>query len=224
MWMLLPLRVRLTAIVALSFALGYGMTIVRSDGIAVMQDDLALAMNVLSAVPVALAVGIGLGAMRWTWILPCRLGLAQWYPDINGIWLGKIKSTYSADLSQQQVDVVMRVQQKWTNIQISMENLAGDPISDTVEVIPNFEDHKPSVWMLYRGRNLLPQPTDVSTYLGSSHLTHQPVSNRLDGFYWTNRAWERGHNTAGSLQMKFYSRDTNTTLSQSEFDEVMRVD
>lgn len=211
MWALVPSRTRVQLILVLALALGCASYLARgeSGGSSESFPILEFSQYVLSAVPLVLIIGWALGKWRWAWSWPCRrLGLRLWYPDLNGVWEGELKSTFRAPSRDGSVVIRMRIEQRWSGVTVSTVGRGPrGSSSDTVLAAPRREDERFVLWQVFRGESLDRLPTDEQVFYGTSRLTYDPVTQTIRGAHWTNRAAQHQLNTAGSFELRRISSD-----------------
>jgi len=205
MWGLLPMKIRIGLVIFASMGVGLAWSL--------YDNDLSLG-NVLTrmvtTIPLLAILGAGIGKyIKASWIFPCRYGLDSWYPNLNGEWTGKLISTFLNEDASNEYDVTFNIDQRWSHIKI-LENAQkrskkSTSRSKTLHVIPEKSDSEHRLWMIFQGEVQNPEETDDQFFYGSSRLIYDKNTDTLYGHHWTNRAWQRKMNTAGTL-----------TLSRSE--------
>lgn len=154
----------------------------------------------------------------------CRLpGLRRLVPDLDGAWVGEIRSNWPiferrlqqptstpangdlpALINATQIGVVFRVSLFW--IVMTLRSDTGYSSSRTSFVLLRRDRETGSISLQYIYDNVTnrPLPTDSSSHKGAACLDLLPDRDgfRLEGVYWTNRNWQHGLNTAGTVVLR----------------------
>lgn len=162
---------------------------------------------------------------------PWRVIFRKWpilnksvYPDLNGVWRGKLKSNWpiidaqrTAALGDGHIDpnqlrginldehdIEMEIHADLWKIAIRTIIPKGNSQTLVARADKSREgDHYYySLYYVYRQTTEYPEPTDETTHVGAALLRielHPECS--LTGEYWTTRKWREGLNTAGQLTL-----------------------
>ncbi|PTQ86787.1 hypothetical protein [Agitococcus lubricus] len=151
---------------------------------------------------------------RLFWITPgLRYILNRFVcPNLNGKWKGKVFSNYkddngndiskdveisiSADLLD--FDIKLKSDDDYSNSKVIMSDIYRDARTGTFYISYIFEGYVPR-----------PKPTDDRYFEGAAILEIKFTETgffgkniiKLEGTYWTNRAWQRNKNTAGLISL-----------------------
>lgn len=125
-------------------------------------------------------------------------------PDLNGKWLGETYSNYTDESGNHIVkEVELTIKADLFGFNLALRSLDGyqeskviqselyrDPRTDTFYLSYVFEASVP-----------IPKETDDRLFDGAAKLEIiiSKADTVLKGTYWTNRAWQRGMNTAGLI-------------------------
>jgi hypothetical protein len=185
MWSLVPLKARITAVViAAGFVVAFRMVLLGLP----IASAIDLLKSLLSAAGAVALAGLLLGRWGLAWSLPCALGLGRWFPDLNGTWVGKVKSSYTEAAGLPDTAIELRIVQRWSGLCADAKSASGYSESTSVHVLAALEERKPVLWVNFVSRQDAPKPTDESRYFGSARLVFDSESGCLKGPYWTNRA------------------------------------
>lgn len=128
-------------------------------------------------------------------------------PNLNGKWLGEVHSNYTDESGNNTVkevelaikadlfgfNLALRSLDDYQESKVIQSELYRDPRTGTFYLSYIFEASVPA-----------PEETDDRLFEGAAKL--EIIINEADtilkGTYWTNRAWQRGMNTAGLITMK----------------------
>ena len=133
------------------------------------------------------------------------------FPDLAGEWVGELRSNWPRITARGvenvgDIELLPRPARATitTNLfTVCMELATDDRYSTsrtfTSGVSKDSTTGEVAISYLYENATLDPKSTDVSTHQGAAKLTLRREGNDLvlEGTYWTNRAWNRGLNTAG---------------------------
>lgn len=150
---------------------------------------------------------------KWGWLvlwkLPFLGGILHQAvcPNLNGKWLGEVHSSYTDENGNKIVkeveliikadlfgfNLALRSLDDYQESKVIQSELYRDPRTGTFYLSYIFEASVP-----------IPKETDDRVFDGAAKL--EIIVNKkntvLKGTYWTNRAWQRGMNTAGLITMK----------------------
>lgn len=174
-----------------------------------------------------------------TWYnAPWRYALRQWpvlrrnvYPDLNGLWVGKIKSNWSViqklreaasseselDLMAldavplQDIDAVMQIKAGLFGIRIRAQFGRSSPnqnhnTSSSLFVLPSKDVGEDVLCLSYLYEQSTPNPAliDEGVHYGAARVAYSMQGEKewLSGDYWTKRRWREGMNTAGIISLE----------------------
>jgi len=147
---------------------------------------------------------------KWGWLLlwkaPLIGGLLNKYvcPNLNGSWKGKVESSFLGKDGNRTIKaVVLNIKADLFGFNITLDSLDEYQNSKVIQS-ELFKDKKTGAfYLIYIFESYVPIPkeTDDRTFEGSAKLEiyFNDKSTCLKGTYWTNRAWQRGMNTAGLI-------------------------
>jgi hypothetical protein len=184
MWGLLPLKIRLAAIIVCG-------GLIATTRIALATQNVSLTTFIealLWAAGILAIVGPLFGRLAFTWRIPCALGLRVWYPDLNGVWKGFAQSSFQERGERTNSRIEMTIEQRWTHIRVWVRSSDDYHSSKSISVIPAKEDRMVVLWTNFIGEQFAPRPTDERQFYGTSRLIYERSENRLRGHYWTDRA------------------------------------
>jgi hypothetical protein len=107
----------------------------------------------------------------------------------------------------QRVELEAKIEQTWFNICMSMYPKSPGAVikqSTTLATIPIKHNKNTPKELIYvfEQENDSRAPTDDQFHLGAARLTIDPNDHHiLSGYYWNNRAWQRGVNAAGKIRL-----------------------
>lgn len=150
--------------------------------------------------------------------------LNDWFPDLNGIWVGSTSSNWPTikklveaaqsngqisekelhDLPDQQDAMAIRIINSLFTLQVQAGLSSTNGISYSITAKPWRDQHTGRIHLSYVYRQQTPNHTitDEETHLGSADLELMAEDyRRAEGTYWTRRAWRNGRNTAGTLAL-----------------------
>ena len=127
-------------------------------------------------------------------------------PDLNGTWVGETVSTFTdADGNPYRKAVKLVVKASFFNFDIRL--ISDDKYQrSTVVQSEIYKDHRNgSFYLSYIFESVIDQPvdTDDSKFDGSAklHIRFEENEINLVGVYWTNRCWQKGMQTAGTINL-----------------------
>jgi hypothetical protein len=148
--------------------------------------------------------------------LLCRLPVVRLvFPDIDGTWEGQMDSNWPVIAERSGLPAgnggrktaTVYIRARLLHISLKLETHDHYSSSRTVCVRLTRDDEHGDcrLWYVYDNVTRKPEATDTERHYGCAYL--EPKSDgrgglRLDGAYWTNRNWEKGLNTAGSITLK----------------------
>jgi len=165
--------------------------------------DMAIATLILGQTPL------------FPWI--CKHILREWiFPDVDGEWKGDVESNWhlvenraasaTAPISAP-VPVTVKIIARLFFIRINLQSNDDYSVSRTsfVNISKDPEDGSIRISYLYKNSTIRPKPTDCPEHDGAAILDFRKTGKKakqLIGTYWTNRAWSKGLNTAGTINLK----------------------
>jgi len=128
-------------------------------------------------------------------------------PDLNGKWVGIVTwKSDDSDSDMKSKSIVMSIKADMFGFAISLKSDDGYSESTVLhgELTKHPQTGQFSISYLFQGEVPNPEPTDVALYDGAAKLAVKYEDSgemTLSGHYWTNRAWQRGLNTAGCITL-----------------------
>ncbi|MCW4446287.1 hypothetical protein OHV10_18760 [Vibrio splendidus] len=152
-----------------------------------------------------------LGAVLWRFVwrfpyLGTELLNTKVCPDLNGTWVGKTISTYLHENGNPyEKEVQLKIKANFFKFEISLVSLDNYQRSTVVQS-EIYKDHRDgSFYLSYIFESVVDQPveSDDSKFDGSAklHVRFEDSGIKLVGVYWTNRCWQKGGQTAGSITL-----------------------
>lgn len=123
-------------------------------------------------------------------------------PDLNGSWEGNICSNYSNEEKKVKVKIEVDF------LTFKMFLISEDNYSESSVISSQlYKDNRTDIIYLYymfEGQVPNPEKTDEASFDGAGKLKvkYENGSFGLEGTYWTNRAYQNNHNTAGRIDLK----------------------
>lgn len=216
MWKVLP-RFALIKILAFLFSvlLLSGVIAVLGDlslSVVLSNDNFWEAVNTSGVVALLFLFIVWLLAkFAWkvVWALPLVRNILnnKVCPDLNGKWNGHIISSFKDDSGKaitKQVEMDIKADFLGFDIKLrSKDNYQRSTVVQS-EIYKDTRDGIFYVSYIFESVVDLPKETDDSKFDGAAKLAVRFEDNEiiLIGTYWTNRAWQRGDNTAGIIRLK----------------------
>lgn len=139
-----------------------------------------------------------------------RFPLNLLFIDIDGEWVGRNMSNWprietrdpNAELKSVAAKVKLEVRLFWIKMTLLSENEYSSSTTLFVRICRS--DGHPRLIYTYLNRTKVPQQSDEQSHYGSAILDiiGERADTRLEGPYWTNRNWQRGQNTAGTIELR----------------------
>ena len=138
------------------------------------------------------------------------------FPDLNGTWKAELQSTRPiVDARTQAVDAepdkkkavqaTVRIHMDWLKLTVLLDTDDAYSSSETVSCsLLKRGKGRFELYYTYKNSTLNPQDSDESEHWGSARLTYEHNAGpgrTMSGAYWTNRGWQKGLNTAGTIRM-----------------------
>jgi hypothetical protein len=150
---------------------------------------------------------------RWGWVALWRMPKVGWMlhekvcPDLNGEWRGSIQSNYSVDSGGfTEKDVTVNVDADLFSVKVNLTSDDGYQSSTVVqsEIYRDARTDKFYLSYLFEAEVPFPRESDDRHFEGAAKLevVMSGCETKLRGTYFTNRAWQRGLNTAGTISLK----------------------
>ena len=150
---------------------------------------------------------------KWGWLVFWKLPFLgvilhkSVCPNINGKWLGEIHSSYTDENGRKTTkEVELTVKADLFGFSLTLRSLDGYQESKVIQS-ELYRDSRTGTFYLsyiFEASVPIPKETDDRVFDGASKLEIMVNEQNtvLKGTYWTNRAWQRGMNTAGLITMK----------------------
>ena len=213
MWKVFPKLGLLKLLLAIFSALFLSALILwlGPDGGTISWDNFGDSFKLATSITlIFIAIIVIVGKWGWLvfWKFPFLGGILHRAvcPNLNGKWLGAVQSNYNDESGNQIVkEVELTIKADLFGFNLSLRSLDGyqeskviqselyrDPRTDTFYLSYIFEASVP-----------IPKETDDRLFDGAAKLEIKisKADTVLKGTYWTNRAWQRGMNTAGLITM-----------------------
>jgi hypothetical protein len=166
------------------------------------------------ATPITLIfIGLVFVIGKWGWMLLWKAPLlgkimhTSVCPDLNGTWVGTIHSSFkNSDGNNVTKEVKLNIKADIFGFDINLRSSDGYQHSKVIQS-ELYKDPRTNTFYLsyiFEGAVPIPEETDDRTFEGAAKLEIDVNSENtvMKGTYWTNRAWQRGQNTAGVLTIK----------------------
>lgn len=172
----------------------------------------------------------------WRWIPK----LNDWFPDLNGVWVGSTSSNWSTikrlgeaaqsddrtmerglhEPPQQRDAIAVRFTNSLFKLQVraGLSSTCGESFS--IAAKPWRDQHTGRIHLSYVYRQQTPDHaiTDDEAHLGAADVALVGEDYRnAEGTYWTRRAWRAGRNTAGSLELALLTAKGDRTKSLQQY-------
>jgi hypothetical protein len=169
--------------------------------------------------------------------------LNNWFPDLNGVWVGSTSSNWPTikklietaqsdekttdrelhDIPEQLDAMAVELTNSLFKLQVSAGLSSTNGLSRSITAKPWRNQHTGRIHLSYVYKQQTPNHavTDEETHLGAADLELISADfTRAEGTYWTRRAWRTGRNTAGTLALERLSPrvERNKTLQQYALD------
>lgn len=151
------------------------------------------------------------------------------FPDLNGKWTVHLKSNWPVlkavqeaasnsefDRVNNQTDqnvpelteITLRckIKQNWISVKVEFQPNEEGPLiqSRTIstKLLPADEENPKRLVWVYRQENADIESTDEQMFLGAAMVHITDDNDVIQGSFWTNRAWQKGLNTAGRIRLE----------------------
>lgn len=181
----------------------------------------------------------------WKWVP----ALNNWFPDLNGVWLGTTGSNWptikkmleaaQADHFIDQIELHSTPEQRdamavqITASLFSLKVAAGlsstDGESYSIAAKPRRDQHSDRIHLSYVYEQRTPDHaiTDEERHMGAADLVIDFDNlDQAEGVYWTRRSWKTGLNTAGRLELRRVSANKvkGKTLRRYAADQKVKIE
>ncbi|MBS1092964.1 hypothetical protein JK208_15445 [Gluconobacter sp. Dm-74] len=148
--------------------------------------------------------------------------IRRFVPDLDGKWVGTVNSnwlliSHRSSVAQSPPDPGVEQRIAPTNVTVTIQARLLS-VTMTLEADTNYSDSETllvgvtkrpgsgvvEVRYIYQNRTRNPQRSDSASHLGAAILDLEQKGNEmfLTGPYWTNRNWQNGLNTAGTVTFR----------------------
>ncbi len=180
-----------------------------NQGSGITWDDFGSAFKLATPITllfIAIIYVIG----RWGWLIIWKapfIGKVMHKsvcPNLNGRWLGLIQSSFKdGDGNNITKEVELAIKADIFGFAMTLNSSDGYQNSKVIQS-ELYKDPRTSTFYLsyiYEASVPIPEETDDRAFEGAAKLEIivDSEGTTLKGTYWTNRAWQRGKNTAGIL-------------------------
>jgi hypothetical protein len=127
-------------------------------------------------------------------------------PNLNGEWRGVVQSNYQGkDETQVSKGVLLHIEANLFGFNVSLKSNDGYQESKVVQS-EIYKDSRTNTFYLsyiFEAYVPIPEESDDRMFEGAAKLevVNSDAGTELKGTYWTNRAWQRGKNTAGMIML-----------------------
>jgi Na+/H+ antiporter NhaA len=165
-------------------------------------------VSVLSAIGALYIIASTLGRWRLTWTV---LPLDFFFPDLNGIWIGKV-SSFDSKGTFSESELSMTIKQSWFNISVETERKEGSAKAKSFYALPDKANDTALIWTLYRSYSSDPGPGLALNWVGASTFHYEHSAGQLVGHYWSNLSLTTGTPVAGSFTLARVSTDPTSPI------------
>lgn len=128
-------------------------------------------------------------------------------PNLNGKWTGHVVSSFKDEQGNpKKKHVEMVIKADFIGFEIKLKSTDDYQRSTVVQSEIYKDPRDGNFYVSYIFESVIdnPLPTDDSKFDGAAKLVVRFEDDNifLVGTYWTNRAWQRGDNTAGTIALK----------------------
>lgn len=169
------------------------------------QPDLKINFDAIKLVPTAISVYVPLFLIfkKWMWKWSLLQGWLVPFPNLNGSWLGEIKSTWKDSLGNTPppIKAMLVIKQTFSTISCVMYTEEMDSFSTAAQI---YEDDESGILRLSynyisRTKQVVRDRSEIHDGAAILKIISQPERELL-GDYWTSRK------TTGDIKLKFYSK------------------
>lgn len=127
-------------------------------------------------------------------------------PNLNGKWTGYVVSSFKDEEgNSKKKHVEMVIKANFIGFEIKLKSTDNYQRSTVIQSEIYKDPRDSNFYVSYIFESVIdnPLPTDDSKFDGAAKLVVRFENNNifLVGTYWTNRAWQRGENTAGTISL-----------------------
>jgi hypothetical protein len=128
-------------------------------------------------------------------------------PNLNGKWTGHVVSSFKDEQGNPiEKQVEMEIKADFIGFDIRLKSLDNYQRSTVVQSEIYKDPRDGNFYVSYIFESVIDKPlsTDDSKFDGAAKLVVRFEADRISlvGTYWTNRTWQRGGNTAGSINLR----------------------
>ncbi|ASK19251.1 Cap15 family cyclic dinucleotide receptor domain-containing protein [Halomonas sp. N3-2A] len=150
---------------------------------------------------------------KWGWLIFWKLPFLGSVlhkavcPNLNGKWLGEVHSSYTDENGKKTVkEVELTIKADLFGFNLALRSLDGYQGSKVIQSELYRDPRTGTFYLSYIFEALVPIPKDTDDRFFEGAAKLEIIINEentvLKGTYWTNRAWQRGMNTAGLITME----------------------
>lgn len=175
----------------------------------------------------------------WRVLWRCVPALNNWFPDLNGLWVGSTHSNWPTikrlveaaqqggglteqelhDIPEQRDAMAVQIKASLFRLHICAGLSSTGARSYSITAKPWRQQHTEEIHISYVYKQETPNHaiTDEEMHLGAAELIIRlECHSQAEGTYWTRRSWKTGRNTAGKLELRRISPriDADKTLQQ----------
>jgi predicted pore-forming effector associated with SMODS systems len=167
---------------------------------------LAINWNSLKQLPAAVTVYVLLSyiSTKWLWRLPMLQGWLVPFPDLQGIWQGEIRSTWTdpkENRALRPIPAIFVIKQDFLSISCTMHTKESDSYSSAALISRDDESGRLRLSFNYTNKPRATVRDHMAIHYGAAVLQIGNGPKRaLEGEYWTSRR------TTGEISLKFRSR------------------
>jgi hypothetical protein len=128
-------------------------------------------------------------------------------PNLNGKWTGYVVSSFKDEQGNPiEKQVEMEIKADFIGFNIRLKSLDDYQRSTVVQSEIYKDPRDGNFYVSYIFESVIDKPlsTDDSKFDGAAKLVVRFEADKISlvGTYWTNRTWQRGGNTAGSINLR----------------------
>ncbi|CAV18947.1 hypothetical protein [Vibrio atlanticus] len=128
-------------------------------------------------------------------------------PDFNGVWIGEIVSNFD---SEKKILIPIEINADFFGVKLKSNTTVGYSYANYCQIIRTDSDQF-ELEYIFRTHNHSPSETDTTYYEGAVKVIVTDIdSMTMTGLYWTNRCWQNGKNTAGTITFKKSDKTFNS--------------
>jgi hypothetical protein len=169
----------------------------------------ALAINweAVKILPHVVTVYVALSFVftQWLWRLPVFRGWLVPFPDLQGTWVGDLKSTWKNPETGQQIPslrMIVVVRQSFSSVSCTLFTKESESYSTAAQITRDEETGSLMLDYTYTNRSKATLRLKSPIHDGAARLKIVTLPERaLEGEYWTSRC------TTGDMSLRFLSRN-----------------